>query len=127
MSKHNKFLDIAMIHAKQSEHEFKMAALVVQGSRIMSRGLNSFKTHPKMPLRPNRKYRKIHAELDAILRCPYEQIEGSVVYVARRLANGDYAMAKPCEFCIKLLEDSGITKVYYTLDHTHLAYEMRIF
>lgn len=39
----------------------------------------------------------------------------SVVAVARTLANGEWAMAKPCASCERCLRRMGVKRVYYTI------------
>lgn len=41
--------------------------------------------------------------------------KGSVAYIARTLADGTWANAKPCNDCEKYLMSRGVVRVYYTL------------
>jgi hypothetical protein len=52
-----------------------------------------------------------HAEYKLSKKLDY----GAVVYVARVLRNGDFAMAKPCKNCIKVLKSKKVKKVYFTI------------
>lgn len=39
----------------------------------------------------------------------------SVLYVARILRSGDYALAKPCKPCFRALRARGVQTIYYTI------------
>jgi hypothetical protein len=41
--------------------------------------------------------------------------KGGTIFVARVLANGDWAMSKPCASCEKVMRRSLLRKVYYTI------------
>ena len=41
--------------------------------------------------------------------------KGSVIYVVRIYANGDYAMARPCRTCRKIMKSNGIKRCYYSV------------
>lgn len=47
--------------------------------------------------------------------------KGSVVYVARVLRNGAYAMAKPCDSCQRILKSRKVAKVFYTIAPKHFG------
>lgn len=53
----------------------------------------------------------MHAELSAL-----KKAAGDVksIFVARIKANGDFAMAKPCPVCRRVLDYYNIENVYYT-------------
>ena len=73
-------------------------------------GVNSDKTHPAA----YREYKNgwaacLHAEMD-VLRFARP---GDTLEVLRISADG-IAMAKPCKFCQKMIEEKGIRKVRYT-------------
>lgn len=41
--------------------------------------------------------------------------KGSAVYVARQHRNGDYAMARPCSSCERILRSRKVSRVFYTV------------
>lgn len=51
-----------------------------------------------------------HAEARLMRKAGY----GSIVYVARVMANGTFGMAKPCDRCMAILMCRGVKCVYYT-------------
>jgi hypothetical protein len=56
--------------------------------------------------------RQLHAEYKLSKKLD----RGSVIYVARvRLLDGEFAMAKPCHDCEKVLRSRYVRRVYYTI------------
>ena len=61
--------------------------------------------------------RSIHSECDALRRIrgrPFRRRKGLKIYNVRFSKTGEIGFAKPCELCMKLLEDNGIRVAYYT-------------
>jgi deoxycytidylate deaminase len=56
----------------------------------------------------------LHAECDAVLRCPEAAVEGAEVIVVRIKPSGKPGLARPCEVCEKILRRFGIRRVFYT-------------
>lgn len=110
-----RFLNLALKISNTSPHRFRMAAIVVKGNRIMSVGTNKYKTHPRQ-INPHtgESGSSVHAELDAIIGLPKESLKGATIYVARQTIDGNPAIAKPCKCCQKVIEVSGIIRVFYT-------------
>jgi deoxycytidylate deaminase len=59
------------------------------------------------------RYRSMHAEHHAIRRAG-RPVDGGVAAVATISARGNWTMSLPCDECRSLLEQAGITTVYYT-------------
>ena len=102
--------------ASHSEHKFRVGAVITKGGRIVSSGFNKV-GHPS----DNRIYASVHAEEQAIhyllQRNRLSDLAGSVIYVSRILANGDVAMARPCNACFKMIQSVGIKRIIYTTDN----------
>ena len=62
------------------------------------------------------RYRSIHAELHAILRCGNRVSlqDATCVIATIRQKNGNITLSKPCEFCRELLNEVGVEKVIYS-------------
>jgi deoxycytidylate deaminase len=117
--RHHKIIKALYKRTFRSKHKQPMAAAIVVGNRIISFGINqNIKGHPKQQPRPGWiRQASIHAELDALIRADYNLISGSAVYVVRRkIIDGSYGLARPCNGCLKLLIDYGIKKIIYTID-----------
>ena len=107
-----KFFEAARKASLKSEHpSHPMGCVIVKKNRVISKGFNKLKTHPKSQF----PYKTTHAEFHAIIRCwDPDDLKGASAYIYRSLKNGENAMAKPCPSCLKTLQEFGITEVYYT-------------
>lgn len=117
MERDERFINYALFIAKLSKHRrHKVGAIITKGSRILSVGINKVKTHPLQHNTHTKKHGKsIHAELSAILGLSTNQRRGSTIYVARLLADESYGLAKPCSYCMALIEEVEIKKVVWTI------------
>lgn len=118
MKRAERFLLAAYKASLSSTGRFPIGAVLTIGSRIISSGFNrTEKSHPKQPSRISyggRLCAEPHAELDCLIRAPYERIKGSNIYIARRLNNGDLGLAKPCYRCVHQLKSYGVNRAVYT-------------
>ena len=106
-----KYFALARTVSKKSNSYPKMGCVIVQKNKVISLGFNNReKTHPKCKTRDH----KIHAELHALIGESADSLKGAHVYVYREYANGDLAMAKPCEFCHAALVEAGVKMVFFT-------------
>lgn len=119
-----KLITIAQNLAKTAKHDmFKLAALVFdKQGRVISAGVNhQTKTHPIL-----RRYdlnKTVHAEAAALLFYKHPQhFKGASIFVYRERKDGNFANAKPCHMCQKLIQQFGISKLYYTTE-TGIVYE----
>ena len=93
---------------------FRLGSVLVYKNRVVSVGVNSYKTHPVLATRTQWPF--LHAEQHAIIRQGIENCEGLILYVARVLKNNDLALAQPCSVCSSLIEEVGIKQVVYSID-----------
>ena len=104
--------------ARKSISRFRLGAVLVKKSQVISAGFNAMhKTHTLM-----QKYNLdkswtpgLHAEVHACIGVPAADLYGADLYVTRILKNGETAMAKPCAICQKFIADVGIRRVYYSV------------
>jgi len=115
MSRTIKLVQLALKVAELSDHRFSMGAVIARGSRVISFGVNKYKTHPlQINHHTGRLGGSIHAELDAILKAPYRYRKDSQMCIGRVLKDGSPGNARPCKNCCKLLSDSGIYIIAYS-------------
>lgn len=57
----------------------------------------------------------IHAEARALNNCRTDDLVGGIAYVYRETADGQPAMARPCNWCMMKLKERGIKKVFYSI------------
>lgn len=114
---------------KSEYYPYKVGAVVFKGSRILSEGTNAIRGCTRVPSEYKKFCHTLHAEQDALsklLNNP-DVIKGASILVIRinNNAAGKISMAKPCEFCQKMIEDYGIRNVYYS-DYNGEIKKMRI-
>lgn len=123
MNRIQSLLSLALHYAERSPREQRMAALVVWGRRVISFGINSFKTHPKQK-EGKSPFRSTHAELSAVAGLPLVLLVDSTVVVARLTKGGCIGLAKPCKNCEEMLRSLGVTKVFFTTGYDgNILYE----
>lgn len=105
-------LDLASAAHRDKDCYYQLCALVVKKKRVLSVGYNNPKTHPLAKT----KMKQLHAEMDAIIRCTPEQLDGAELIVVRARRDGKIGMSKPCAACNKFITSVGIKRVYYTVD-----------
>ena len=89
----------------QSHKSFLLGAIGVRKDGALVSAVNSISQEPD---------RRAHAEYRLSKRID----QGSIVYVARvRLLNGEFAMARPCHDCEKVLRSKRVRRVYYTISN----------
>ena len=116
-----KFFDTAKRLSKKSEHhKHHIGCVIVNKNTLVGFGFNKLKTHPKS----NHKYKSTHAELHAILGVPRDELRGSDMYLYRQHRDGQLATAKPCKYCEKLIKQSGIKRVFHTVEGGYDYYKV---
>lgn len=116
MTRDERLIKLALKIAEKSQHKFRIGAVIAVGNRIMSVGINKWRTHPRqINCHTNNMANSIHAELDAIIsgHC----MEGATIYVARILKNGAAGLAKPCLICQGIIDSAKIKRVVYTTSY----------
>jgi len=120
MTKHDKYFELAKRLSLKSDHyQFKIGSVLVKKNRIISTGFNSLKTHPRSP----HKYKSVHSEFMCVLGISAYDLAGATIYVYRETKDGNKAMAKPCKYCDRMLEQCGVKTVYYTVKEGIDSYE----
>ena len=95
--------------------EFKHAACVFKGKRIFGIGRNvQYKTHPS----GSGPYCTMHAEVAAITQAknffwPEKDLSGLSIFVMRVNKRGEIKFSKPCEDCMRLIRQYGLSP-YWT-------------
>lgn len=101
------FFYLAIKEAKKSTHKFRLGAIVLNKRKVVSKGFNKKKSHPKVYSRC------IHAETDALLSIKKQKPIDSILVVRLR-KDGNLSCAKPCFHCQKKIKEMGLKKVYYS-------------
>ncbi len=106
-------LDLATAVHRDDECYYQLCALVVKKNRVLSVGYNNPKTHPLAKT----KMKQLHAEMDAVIGCTAEQLDGAEIVVVRARRDRKIGMAKPCAACHAFIKSMGLKSVYYTVDN----------
>lgn len=105
----------------------RVAAAIVYKNRIVSVGVNSYKTSPLQAKFATNRGLSIclHAEISAIrnaLRLMHvDDISRTAMYICRIKCSNDrvrlqYGLAKPCPGCTRALAEFGIKKIFYSTE-----------
>lgn len=87
--------------SKQDERTFYLGSIAIRNDGAIVHAINGSSMAPN-PLAHSE--RRLSRKLDS----------GAIVYVARMRANGDFAIAKPCEYCMLALKSKRVKRVYWT-------------
>lgn len=88
-----------------------MAAVLVNGGRVLSVGLN--KTHAGVSKDKRYGNKQIHAELSCVLGVDERDLKGAILYVAGETRAGNPIKSAPCEICQQMLSELPLKAIYY--------------
>ena len=120
-AKNRNLLGLAQAAAANSEHRYRLGAVIVSGNRVMGVGWNKSRNTPRNVSRDHLNQCTVHAEVDALRGLA--PLRRATCYVARIDAAGDPSLARPCNECWTALVDAGVTKVYWTIDSNKVGFE----
>lgn len=110
-------IELAIDEARKSPHRFRVGAVIYLRDYRLGWGHNEhLKTHTKSP----HPFKSIHAEFAAVLRsasrCGDSSLgeRGVSIYVHRLKLDDTSGIAKPCEWCQKMLDQAGIQNIYWS-------------
>lgn len=110
------YLNIARSLAEKSEEKKKHGAVVIKSGRVVGYGFNKFKNHTDyIPEDLIKIHCSRHAE-EVAIKIAGNNAKGAILYVARVNNQGIDRNSKPCKICAKLIKESGIKKVIYTME-----------
>lgn len=98
-------------------HSFSMGAVIFdkKGRIVSSRSNYLFKTHPEY--RKLDEFKTLHAEAASILSIRHKiDLTGMSILVYRELKDGTLANAKPCDVCMKMINNYKLKEIWYTND-----------
>ena len=129
--------EAARKEALKSDFHQRIGCVIVYHNHVLAKGRNGHKTHTeqekynshrKFENNPNTIQAKIHAEIAALSKCRYLDIDWNKVevYVWRETKDGKTCgMSAPCPACRAALQERGIRRLFYTGDDC-LLYEYLI-
>lgn len=98
---------------------FRHGAVLMRSSAIIGLGINNEKyCSIGAKYRPNHKgHSTYHAEIASLLNLERSATKGAIMFVARASKHdGEWRMSKPCTMCHAVMQERGISQVYYSID-----------
>lgn len=90
-------------------------AFLLDKSKILNIGWNSYKGHPEIRRQGYPHYTKgLHAEMDALLYARTKSYSGLNMAVLRFNWNDELDISCPCVSCQRLIDGAGIRNVWFT-------------
>lgn len=115
-----------MFKSNHHQSRFGVTLVLKNGRRINSCNYD-LKTHPLMKKHYPYFVQSVHAEFSVLMKLnlhkEIKSILGSKIYVYREDKNGNVKRAKPCKYCMKILKEYGVRKVYYSTEN---GYNMEV-
>ncbi|MGW2207542.1 cytidine deaminase [Streptomyces sp. NPDC001774] len=105
-----RLLQRAMREAQRSQCRYRVGALLVAGSRILSCSPNVPRNRPTIDFR----HATFHAEEAALRRV--RNATGLTIYIVRINAAGESVLARPCGRCQHALAAAGVSRALYSTD-----------
>lgn len=131
MSRNYKMINYAANQARLSTMLFKHGAVISRGSKIITAGHNTIRTHFM-----NKNETSMHAEMNTILKyCNnilhinvdlrkkhfnIRKLNKCILWVVRISKNNHFTESKPCKSCLDVLIKLGIKKIGYTDRHSNI-------
>lgn len=120
----DRYIEVARaLQPKYQNGRFFHVTCIFDKNRLLSIGVNDYrKEHPRRkygvysPTKEGSYYRpSLHAEIKALLKLGEEDCSKFVFLNIRLNANGEPALAKPCQNCFGVLKNQvGYKRIYYT-------------
>jgi len=109
----NSILKTAIKQAERSNFKHRHGCVVFKGSKIISIGFNEIRHCWKLDKKYKRWVNSLHAEQKAIIfsNC---NLKRSSLLVVRINKNGKLVNSKPCNLCLGIINDVGISNVYFS-------------
>lgn len=107
--------------ATKSPMSHKHAACLLKKDDVYTLGINK-KLRSKLPSGEVALI-SIHAEVDCLANCAYKACKGMDLLVIRVGKSEKLQNSRPCNSCIKKLQERGIRKVYYSTSEGEIVYE----
>lgn len=90
-------------------------AFLLDKSKILNIGWNSYKSHPEIQRRHYPKFTKgLHSETNCLLYSRRASYKGLMLAVLRINWNGELDYSHPCPSCLNMIRDVGIKDVWFT-------------
>lgn len=114
-----KFFQLAKTASKHSNHpQHQLGAVIVYKNKVVSLGFNKMQTHPKS----GHPWSYSHAEFCAVIKAQRD-LKDCHIYIYRETRDGIPGLAKPCNSCMAMIAETGISKIHYSTDAGYVTIE----
>lgn len=114
-------LKLARNVSKHSKFRVRVGAVLVDKGHPISVGFNKAKYNSEFS---HITEQSIHAEMQALKTSGKEFINKSIMFVYRETKDGKTALSRPCEKCLKRLQEFGVKKIIYSVsEYPYFAIE----
>lgn len=104
-----KFFELARKTSFLSSYKHRLGAVITYKGKVVSKGFNVLKTHP----RASNPWNLLHAETSAIINSRLEDFTDCSIYIYRETKTGKLGTSKPCKYCYNLLKVLNFKDIYY--------------
>lgn len=120
MSRHNRYIKLAINQAQQSTMTYRHGCVVVKGGRVLAKGFNSMRYSKVI----NNTLCSIHAEVAALLS--YDNLTNATMYVVRINKNNKLMLSYPCKDCFSRISKAGIRKIVFSTDGNYAVIQLNL-
>lgn len=121
--KHRKLIEFAHAKCLEIPRRKKHCSIIIHKNRIISFGVNRFKTHP-LAVKHGYLFGEVHSELDAFLKC--DRKEGLELWNFRFNTLGQMGMSRPCPKCLPWCLNV-FDRIVYTMDGSLHEFDIESF
>jgi len=109
----NHLIKIAIKEAEKSNFKHRHGCVIFKGSKIIATGYNEIRHCQRLDRKYKRWVNSLHAEQKTIIFSDVS-VKRCSLLVIRINNKGKLCNSKPCRLCMGLINDVGISKVYYS-------------
>lgn len=121
-AKHRKLVEFAHAKCLEIPRRKKHCSIILHKNRIISVGINRFKTHP-LAVKHGYLFGEVHSELDAFLKC--DRKTDLELWNFRFNSLGQMRISRPCPkclpWCVKVFD-----RILYTMDDGIHEFDMNL-
>ncbi len=116
MKNFNRLIEIARA-LKPGNHPTRTfhTTFILKGSKVLSIGMNSAKTHPRTLKYNYHCQPNTHSELSALLKLGREDCSDLTFVNVRLTKDNEIGISKPCRGCMDMLNQVGFKSIIYTV------------
>lgn len=135
-----KCFNLAKNASEFSDHKIKIGCILIYKNKVISVGYNTTKSHPiqkeyniyrntkNRTYDTNKMNNSLHAEMMCLLNAK-KHFKGDFskcsIYIYSTKKDGSTRLTRPCNACMRYIDELGIKNIYYTNNSNSYNYERR--